>query len=88
MSLDWSEVFNSNPSEYVFVITRKKFNISEYTLVEFDNFGGEYSVAEAKEEMCFSLTSEWEILSHVENISDGNDFINCCIDVDEMILFT
>jgi hypothetical protein len=85
MNLDWSEVFNSNPSEYVFVITRKRFGVSEYTMVEFDNFDGTYSVDEAKEEMCFSLVGEWEILSHVENISDGNDFINTCIDVDEII---
>jgi hypothetical protein len=85
MNLDWSEVFNTNPLEYVFVITRKKYGISEYTMVEFDNSDGEYSIEDARAEMCFSLTGDWEILSYVENISEGNDFINSCIDVDELI---
>ena len=30
----------------------------------------------------------WETLGHVEDILDGEDFIDCCIDIDEMIEFT
>ena len=88
MNLDWSEIFYTNPTEYVFVITRKKHGISEYTMVEFDNSDGEFSVDDAELELCFTMTSNWEMLANVDSIIDGEDFINACIDIDEMILFT
>tara|TARA_R110000850_G_scaffold271361_1_gene405569 strand:+ start:223 stop:399 length:177 start_codon:yes stop_codon:yes gene_type:complete len=57
-------------------------------MVEFDNFDGEFDVDEAELELGFSMTKGWEMLSHVDGILDGEDFINCCIDIDEMITFT
>ena len=79
---------DSHETEYVFVITRKKHGISEYSMVEFDNVDGEFSVDDAELELCFSITSNWEMLANVDSIRDGEDFINACIDIDEMILFT
>jgi hypothetical protein len=79
---------DSHETEYIFVITRKRLGVSEYTMVEFDNFDGEFDVDEAELELGFSMTKGWEMLSHVDGILDGEDFINCCIDIDEMITFT
>ena len=79
---------DSHEIEYVFVITRKKHGVSEYSMVEFDNVDGEFSVDDAELELCFSMTSSWEMLANVDSIRDGEDFINACIDIDEMILFT
>ena len=79
---------DSHDTEYVFVITRKKYGVSEYTMVEFDNYDGEFGVDEAELELCFSMQGNWEMLANVNSIREGEDFIDCCIDIDEMILFT
>jgi len=79
---------DSHETEYVFVITRKKHGISEYSMVEFDNTDGEFSIDDAELELCFSMTSNSEMLANVDSIRDGEDFINACIDIDEIILFT
>jgi len=88
MNEDFEFEFELYQDEYIFVITRKYAGVSEYTIVEFDNSEGEFAAYEAERELFYSLSGGWETLGHVDNILDGEDFIDRCIDIDEMIAFT
>jgi hypothetical protein len=85
---DFDFEFELYQDEYIFVITRKLNGISEYTIVAFDNSEGEFDASSAERELFYSLSGGWETLGHVDNILDGEDFIDRCIDIDEMIEFT
>ena len=87
MNDDFEFEFELYQNEYIFVITRKYAGLSEYTIVAFDNSEGEFAAYEAERELYFSLNKGWETLGHVEDIMDGEDFIDCCIDIDEMIAY-
>ena len=79
---------DSHEMEYIFVITRWKHELAEYTIIEFDNYDGEFDLDDAKLELEISMTKGWEFLGVFDDIIDGEDFINYCIDIDELITFT
>ena len=72
-------------SDYLFIITRHHRGVAEYSIMSIDNSDGELDQDEAEWNCSMHLEMGWELLSEADSIRDADDFINCCIDVDEMV---
>ena len=72
-------------SDYFFIVTRHYKGIAEYSIMSIDNGDGELDQGEAEWNCSMHLEMGWELLSEADSIRDADDFINCCIDIDEMI---
>jgi len=72
-------------SDYLFIITRHHRGVAEYSIMSIDNEDGELDQDEAEWNCSMHLEMGWELLSEADSIRDADDFINCCIDIDEMI---
>lgn len=72
-------------SDYLFIITRHYKGIAEYSIMSIDNSDNELDQDEAEWNCSMHLEMGWELLSEADSIRDADDFINCCIDVDEMV---
>ena len=72
-------------SDYLFIITRHHRGVAEYSIMSIDNSDGELDQDEAEWNCSMHLEMGWELLSEADNVRDADDFINCCIDIDEMI---
>ena len=70
---------------YLFVITRHHNGIAEYMIMSIDNEDSELDYDEAEWICSGHLEMGWELLSGADDAIDADDFINCCIDIDEMI---
>ena len=80
---------NTYPAFYYFVVQRQ-ITPAEYQVVEYDNENGEFSLAEAKEEINVSLANKyqwnWKVLCSASSVNDAYDVIDRAIDVDEMLI--
>ena len=72
-------------SDYLFIITRHHRGVAEYSIMSIDNSDGEIDQGEAEWNCSMHLEMGWELLSEADSIRDADDFINCCIDIDEMV---
>ena len=72
-------------SDYLFIITRHYRGVAEYSIMSIDNEDGELDQDEAEWNCSMHLEMGWELFSEADSIEDADDFINCCIDVDEMV---
>jgi len=72
-------------SDYLFIITRHHRGVAEYSIMSIDNSDGELDQDEAEWNCSMHLEMGWELLSEADSVRDADDFINCCIDIDEMI---
>jgi len=72
-------------SDYLFIITRHYRGVAEYSIMSIDNEDGELDQDEAEWNCSMHLEMGWELLSEADSVRDADDFINCCIDIDEMI---
>ncbi len=72
-------------SDYLFIITRHHRGVAEYSIMSIDNSDGELDQDEAEWNCSMHLEMGWELLSEADSARDADDFINCCIDIDEMV---
>tara|TARA_R100000541_G_scaffold9443_2_gene17085 strand:+ start:985 stop:1242 length:258 start_codon:yes stop_codon:yes gene_type:complete len=72
-------------SDYLFIITRHHRGVAEYSIMSIDNSDNEIDQDEAEWNCSMHLEMGWELLSEADSIRDADDFINCCIDIDEMV---
>ncbi len=72
-------------SDYLFIITRHHRGVAEYSIMSIDNSDGELDQDEAEWNCSMHLEMGWELLSEADSVRDADDFINCCIDIDEMV---
>ena len=72
-------------SDYLFIITRHHRGVAEYSIMSIDNSDGELDQDEAEWNCSMHLEMGWELLSEADSVRDADDFINYCIDIDEMI---
>ena len=81
---------NTYPAFYYFVIQANHITPAEYDVVEYENTDGEFSLAEAREELEQSFVARpfpaREVLCVACDIDDAYDIINNAIDLDEMLL--
>ena len=72
-------------SNYLFIITRHYRGVAEYSIMSIDNEDSELDQDEAEWNCSMHLEMGWELLSEADSIRDADDFINCCIDIVEMV---